>query len=390
MVDFKHFHEYELPERIRSGNGALACADLRRVPRLGLKLSGGGAYTYRPTLKSVEIDPGLETAELVVELSPDAWHAFVQEYRSVPGLLYAGLARIETGNPLMFVRWEPALRALYHGRPVVDPNHCLIGSWEPGLSFEPNSDPTMMRRFLDEMGYLRVRQVFMESEVEVLRNETDWLRAETAIDDPHSWWGENRTGEKVLTRITYAGDRSPRIATLYDDLRVLRLIRLSEHPLRASRDRVDGVTLLFKNRDMTAGLSDLPWHRDCGLGGHSVICPTLIVGIHLGATTPENGDLRVIPGSWRGTCHAIDTSSPNAPRGISLGAEAGDCTLHYGDLMHAAPPPMGNGGCRTTLYLTFLPPQAFEHIGAYQAYNDVLLGNSDRKVSHLRDLTPER
>ena len=60
------------------------------------------------------------------------------------------------------------------------------------------------------------------------------------------------------------------------------------------------MSVIIKNPDMTEGLSDLPWHRDCGMGGHAVTCPVLICSLFIAPATPETGELRVLPGSWKG------------------------------------------------------------------------------------------
>ena len=90
---------------------------------------------------------------------------------------------------------------------------------------------------------------------------------------------------------------------------------------------------------MSEGLGDLPWHRDCGMGGHALMCPTLIASVFLTPSTPETGELRMLPGSWQRGCGPMDARDPRAPRGVSFAAAPGDVSLHYGDTMHAAPPP---------------------------------------------------
>jgi ectoine hydroxylase-related dioxygenase (phytanoyl-CoA dioxygenase family) len=244
-----------------------------------------------------------------------------------------------------------------------------------------------MRRFLDEAGYLIVRDVFPAREVQALKHAVAGLREAASKGDGRSWWAPDAHGGEVLCRITYAGDRAPLLAGLFDDARIGTLVEIAGGDFHAATDRVDGVTVLFKNPDVVGGLSDLPWHRDCGLGGHSVMCPLLIVGIHLDPMTPETGELRVLPGSWKASCHFFDVANPDAPKGVGLAAGAGDCTLHYGDLMHAAPPPTGRGAMRTTLYLTYMPTRAFEVIGPGQAYNDVLLTDGTGRVKHLYEVS---
>ena len=120
-LDFHDFHRHELPRRLASGHAALAAADdLERVGPLAFRVDGA-AYTYVPTGDGVDVVAGEDGARTVIELSRDLWQDVVHELESPPGLLYGGKATCARGNAMRFVRWEPALRAMYQGRPIFDP-----------------------------------------------------------------------------------------------------------------------------------------------------------------------------------------------------------------------------------------------------------------------------
>jgi ectoine hydroxylase-related dioxygenase (phytanoyl-CoA dioxygenase family) len=127
--------------------------------------------------------------------------------------------------------------------------------------------------------------------------------------------------------------------------------------------------VVIKNAGVVEGLSDLPWHRDCGLGGHPLTCPKLNVGIQLDAASAATGRLLFVPGSWRHSWHRSDLA--RAPV-VAVDTAPGDVTVHLGDVFHAAPPPAGTGPGRRVLYLTFMPARAFDAIPAGQSYNDVI------------------
>jgi ectoine hydroxylase-related dioxygenase (phytanoyl-CoA dioxygenase family) len=129
--------------------------------------------------------------------------------------------------------------------------------------------------------------------------------------------------------------------------------------------------VVIKHAGIAEGLSDLPWHRDCGLGGHPLTCPTVNVGIQLDAATAETGRLLFLAGSWDKSCHRGALGDPDLPI-VGVDTEPGDCTVHLGDVLHAAPPPTGTGCGRRALYVTFMPPRAFDFIPAGQSYNDVI------------------
>ena len=62
-------------------------------------------------------------------------------------------------------------------------------------------------------------------------------------------------------------------------------------------DRMEGSPVLLKAPGKTKGLSNIPWHQDCGMGGHAVYCPSALVGLWLTGSSAETGNLKVVPGS---------------------------------------------------------------------------------------------
>ncbi len=389
-LDFHEFHRRELPRRLAEGNGATAARAVARLGGLAFRLPGGAAYTYLPRRDAIEIAPGDEAAQTVIELAHDAWQGLVHDYESAPGLLYAGRVRCPRGKAMKLVAWEPGLRAMYTGRPVFDPadTHLEDRRGRPldvEASFAPDADREDMAHFLRTAGYLFVRDVFRPEELAGFLEEAGELRGEAVKGDKLSWWGKNARGEEVLCRVTRAGAK-PRLAALPHDPRLLALVALADETLvhRVKGSSEEGVTVIYKNPAMAEGLSDIPWHRDCGMGGHSVMCPVLLASVYLTPANPETGELKMLPGSWQGTCATMDPSSESAPKGASFDARPGDLSLHYGDVMHAAPPPSRPdlASYRISAVTGFARPGARNHRGA-ATYNDVLHQREDGQVEHL-------
>jgi len=71
---------------------------------------------------------------------------------------------------------------------------------------------------------------------------------------------------------------------------------------------------------------------------------------------------------------------------VAIDAEPGDVTVHFGDVLHAAPPPTGRGPYRRALYVTFTRPETLAFVGAGHGYNDVLFEHDGRvhSVDELR------
>jgi ectoine hydroxylase-related dioxygenase (phytanoyl-CoA dioxygenase family) len=389
LLDFEDFHRRELPRRLASGHGALAAeADLAPLGGLAFRLPSGPAFSYVPRDGGVDVVEGDAVARTVIEITPEDWSNVVHDLDSAPGLLYAGRVRCVRGNAMRFVGWEPGLRAMFQGRPIFregreDLRDLRGAALDANRSFTLDDDDAEMRHFLRTAGYLLVKGVFSAAEVEVFRRHGETLRALAREGDKLSWWAKDAAGTSTLCRVTHAG-RVHELRTLYTDPRLQRLKELSHHRLvaRFGENPDDGISLLIKNPGITEGLSDLPWHRDCGMGGHASMCPVLIASLYLWPSRPESGELRMLPGSHEGSCGFADARDAEAPRGISLAADPGDVSLHYGDIMHAAPPPTGAGPYRQCLLLGWTRPDAFNHRG-YKSYNDALLSRDDGQVEHL-------
>lgn len=387
-LDFRAFHQGELPRRLAAGNGPLAAPAVARLGSLAFRIPDGDAYTYVPQDGGIEVREGDAGADTVVEIPAEAWEGLVHDYESAPGLLYGRRVRCLRGDAMRFVRWEPGLRALYGGRPVYDPEHLDLRRrdgtpLDPAQTFRLDSEPEEMAHFLRTAGYLLVRGAFSAAEVAGFLEEARQLRGEAVKGDKLSWWGRNARGEEVLCRVTRAASK-PRLATLMDEPRIRRLVDLADGPLVHSRGEGDGVAVIYKNPAMTEGLSDIPWHRDCGMGGHSVMCPVLICSVFLTPATPETGELRFLPGSWRSSCGYMDPTKERTPRGAPIAAEPGDLSLHYGDVMHAAPPPTRTDldAYRVSAITGFCRPDARNHRGE-DSYNAVLHQREDGQVEHL-------
>lgn len=372
-VDFDDFHRRLLPERLATDAGRSAADDVRGISGIAFRLDDGRAYRLSPADGTIDVAAASD-APAVVELDEPAWRDFIDEIATGAGLLYGGRVRFSRGAPADLERWEPALRALIAGRPIFDPA-APPPAVDLARAFTLDDPLEEMRRFLDLTGYLLVKGVFSPDEIARLSDVVERRQAAARPGDGRSWWAKREDGSSVLCRLIYLGLAEPAVAALSDEPRLGRLGSLTGEPLRPALDRSDGHSVVIKNPGVVEGLSDLPWHRDCGLGGHPVTCPTINLGIQLDRATADTGRLHFVPGSWRSSCHRADLGRA---RTVAVDTEPGDCTVHLGDVLHAAPPPTGNGPGRRALYLTFLPERAYESIPPGKSYNDIILTHVGR------------
>lgn len=118
------------------------------------------------------------------------------------------------------------------------------------------------------------------------------------------------------------------------------------------------------------------------MGGHSILCPSITIGIQLTGSSADTGNLQVIPGSHGHTLHYQWDKHLQGVPVVSIDTEPGDVTVHIQDVMHASPKPAGSGG-RRTMYVTFYPEKLWDHVGPGQAFND-LVRNRTQEVARLQ------
>jgi hypothetical protein len=382
-LDFDHFHRETVPSLV-GVNGPLAARAVSGANGpLAFRLPDGRAWTYNVVDHAVLVTPGDDEAETVAALSEADWCDFVNEARTCFGLLYAGLVSFPRGDFEALGRWEPVLRALFDGRPPYDPD--TLGDLDLARSFRPG-DTDEAGEFLRRAGFVHVRGVFDETEVSAVRTETERMRAAARPTDGRSWWAKDSTGADVCCRLIYTTLSSEVMADFVDDERFRLLAALGGVEVRPAPDRLDGVSVVVKNPSIVDGLSDLPWHRDCGLGGHPVLCPTVLIGVQLDAANAGSGQLRYLAGSH------LTTGSPPAPGDESLpivgiDADPGDVTVHFGHVLHVAPPPESARPGRRTMYVSYSNPAVFDIVAAGRGYNDVLFtGLDDGRVQSPQKL----
>jgi hypothetical protein len=365
-----------LPVHLAGERGAAAAHDTADIAPLTLVVDGL-PFTYASDGATITVTPAAdEGARAVVVLSRPAWSDLVQLLRTVPSLALAGYLTFARGGFGHLSRWEPALRCLYAGIPIYDPATADLDGVDLARTFafadmDAGTGVAVMTEHLQRVGFLHVREVFTTDEIAALNAEVDRLATAAEPGDGRSWWATDDRGDEVLCRLVYAGTGSAQIAALPADERLQRLVALSPHEYVTANDRMEGEAVLLKTAGELKGLANIPWHTDCGLGGHPIVCPSLAIGIQLTAASADAGRFEAVAGSHGQTCrYAADGDLTGLPV-VGVDTEPGDVTLHYADVMHASPPPTGAGG-RRVLYLTWYNPAILDWIGPGRALNDLV------------------
>ena len=340
----------------------------------------GAPVTYRAAAGGIEVtdDSGGDT---LVRLNRPAWEDLVGQLRTFIGLFLSGDLVVERGSFDTLAAWDPALKYLHAGIEPYDPGRSDLGGRRADVAFGMETEDEELRAQLRTMGFLHLRGVFSAEEMAAANAEVDRLAALARPGDDESWWVTAESGEQALCRLVYASLRSELLASIDSDPRVTRLGTLLDPSLRIAPDRMEGSAVLLKVPGRTKGLSNIPWHTDCGMGGHAVFCPAVAIGIQLTGSTAETGNLTVVPGSHGRTLPYQWQDRLRDVPVVEINTEPGDVTVHVQDVMHASPRPAGSGG-RRTMYVTHYPSTLWDHIGPGEAYND-LVRNRTQEVARL-------
>lgn len=204
-------------------------------------------------------------------------------------------------------------------------------------SFGLDDDPDEIAWFLEQAGFLHVRGVFDADEMRAIGADLDACLAESTPDDGESWWATDVDGVDQAVRVLWFHERSETLAGLLADRRLHWLAELTGDDFDTEHMGAEG---LVKPLGITRGLSDLPWHKDCGQGLHSYNCSGLTVGISVTGADAKSGALGVIPGSHRANTESAMRSSRLDLEPIMLETATGDVTVHCSDTLHRAHAPV--------------------------------------------------
>jgi hypothetical protein len=257
----------------------------------------------------------------------------------------AGRARVTSGIVDDFVAWEPVLRCLLDGRPVFEPGTIDFRDrdGEPldlHRSFTLDDDPAEIGQFLAEAGYLHLEDVFTEAEMAAVSAELDDAMAAAERDDGASWWAKTSDGEWYASRILGFNLKSPALREVLGSDRFARIGTFTDDTYQQRDPDVgDSAEGLLKKIGVVEGISDVSWHKDCSLGGHSRGCCRLTTGISITGASRENGELGVVAGSHRANIAHLGVVGLDLPK-IPLPTRTGDVTVHCSCTLHMSRPPV--------------------------------------------------
>jgi len=359
-VDPGRFFREELPPALDASAAAISAgAPFLELRPLTVEIDGA-SWTLAWDDDRVTVAAGDGTGGARIRLTAGQLNDLVSDQQTIMGFWSSGRHDQPAGRLGDALDWWLVLRAALDGRPLHTPGAVTFRDRDDGpldlhRSFRSDDDRDEMRHFLEEAGFLHLEGLFTEDEMVQVSMEMDRAAPDYAPDDGRSWWAQTADGAQRLVRMQAFDLRSPATAQLVDDPRFTALAEIPGIGHEWGKRPDNRIEALFKPIGVVAGISDVPWHKDCSLGRHSYECCSLTVGISVTGADDVSGQLRVRAGSHRALVWpALEQPRCDLPV-VDLPTRTGDVTMHLSCTLHMAQPPIERE--RRVMYSGFsLPP----------------------------------
>lgn len=327
----------------------------------------------------VSVSEGKQPHAPTLRLNRDDFSGLVMDLYSPMTFFTGGTLDMEHGELGDFLDCWLILRGALDGRAIHIPGDIrfLDPEGKPldlQRSFRVDDDPAEMAWFLEQAGFLHLRQVFTQAEMARIAQDMDAAAPTYREGDGNSWWAETSDGSNRLVRMQRFDQHSPTTMALLEDPRFLAIAELTGdgHELSTGDNRIEA---LVKPLHVVKGISDLPWHKDCSLGRHSYDCCGMTVGISVTGADENTGQLRVLAGSHRCLMWPalVTSADQHGLPDIPLPTRTGDVTVHLSCTMHMAQAPVTAE--RRVLYTGFRLPER----------DPVAAARSRQRISQVRE-----
>ncbi len=229
----------------------------------------------------------------------------------------------------------------------------------------------LQRAMLEVHGFVVFDRVLTVGEVARMQAEILEVQARVVMENTTEvfgvpiWFGNDPEGKPFLQRTGFFSVQSSWAAELLKDARFEVVRHLIGDDARIGEREKDGLVL---NRYLNAQGSlrpNLGWHtdamRDLFYNG-KVPGPMLNVGLHLDRIRPEDGGLRILPGTHNDGFFKMAFRKPyfvaHKPdhREVAVETWPGDLTVHDGRAWHRVQtsPKTGWASLRTSMYLPYV------------------------------------
>ncbi len=226
------------------------------------------------------------------------------------------------------------------------------------------------KAFFDTYGFIHFKKfVPKETVAEMLsesqRVQQEWIEEERkVVNGVPIKFGTDVDGKRIVQRFAFLNQFSPIFENFLKDPRLEALFEFIGAPdSRIGINERDGLVFNHYVNTENSNFSQLGWHtdslRDIFLGNK--IMPMLNVGLHMDDSSPENGGLRILPGTHNKGIRTIlfrkfYYSNKADKKEMGLTTESGDLTVHDGRIWHrvAQSPLIGEQSRRRVMYIPII------------------------------------
>jgi hypothetical protein len=361
-LDPSRFFDDELPARIDEYAAEIIPALSFIRPRMMTLDVDGEPWTFIADDRGVTIERGARSEAVArASLAHEQLADLVDDQQTIMSLWASGALNQQKGQVGHLLDWWLVLRAALDGTPIYTPGSVALDDaggrpLDLARTFRPDDDHDEMRHFLVTAGYLHIEGLFTTAEMDAISADMDRAVPTYTEGDGRSWWARTAEGDTRLVRMQGFDRECDGAKSIVEDARFLGLADIPGIGHEFGRKRASNrIEALFKPIGVTEGISDIPWHKDCGIGRHSYDCCGLTVGISVTGADADSGQLWALAGShralvWSGVLQP-DLDLPQIP----LATKTGDVTLHLSCTMHMAQPPVERE--RRVMYSGFSLPR---------------------------------
>ncbi|MES2733086.1 MAG: phytanoyl-CoA dioxygenase family protein [Bacteroidota bacterium] len=224
--------------------------------------------------------------------------------------------------------------------------------------------------FFEEHGFIHFKNFIKPETVQLITQasievQQKWLEdGVQKINGVPIKFGKDLNGDPIVQRFAFLNKHHPVLSEFLQDPRFKTLLDLIGPGARLGENERDGMVLNHYVNGPDSKFTQMGWHvdglRDLFQGPK--LNPMLNVGIHLSNLKPENGGLRLIPGTHKQNLynmlfrktHFFD-HTPD-PKEVAIVPQAGDLTVHDGRLWHrvAQSSVIGEESRRRVIYIPII------------------------------------
>jgi phytanoyl-CoA hydroxylase len=224
--------------------------------------------------------------------------------------------------------------------------------------------------FFNQNGFIHFKDFIKPETVNDIINassqvQQQWLQNEKVkVNGIPIKYGKDLDGSAIVQRFAFLNQHHPLFEELTHDPRFETLLELIGTGARLGTEEKDGMVLNHYVNGHESKFTQMGWHTD-GLRDifhGQKLNPMLNVGIHLNTLKPENGGLRVLPGTHKQSLYQmlfrkkyfLDNKADTNE--MAIVPNAGDLTIHDGRLWHrvAQSSVIGEESRRRVIYIPII------------------------------------